>query len=72
MIVFSLKGSLKHEFAGEQTKEELVNYALRMAGPPVSVVAKPDTVDIIKEKNPIFFTYVGQQSGPLWVSYPLF
>lgn len=69
---FSLKGSLKHEFAGEQTKEELVNYAMRMSGPSVLLVTKPHTVNEIKENNPIFFGYVGQQTGNLWVNNFIF
>ncbi|XP_077291481.1 thioredoxin-related transmembrane protein 3 isoform X2 [Arctopsyche grandis] len=64
--IMFMKGSLKHEYIGEQSKDDLVNYALRMSGPSVLLVTKQHTVNEIKENNPIFFGYVGQQTGPLW------
>lgn len=40
-----------------------------MSGPPVQQVTRPESFEILKTNNPIFFIYVGKQAGNLWNSY---
>lgn len=57
---------MRHEYTGERSKEDLVNYALRMSRPAVQQVTKANTVDYLKDTKSIFFAHVGEQSGLLW------
>lgn len=56
-------------YNGDRTREELVNFALRMSGPPVQEIQTENHMDILKNSNAIFFMYVGKHSGPLWKTY---
>lgn len=42
---------------------------MRMSGPPVQQVTQADSVDLLKNNNPVFFTYVGSQASLLWDSF---
>lgn len=42
---------------------------MRMSGPPVQQVTRPESFEILKSNNPVFFVYVGQQSGNLWNNF---
>lgn len=42
---------------------------MRMSGPPVQQVTQVASIDLLKSNNPVFFTYVGSQSGLLWDSF---
>lgn len=65
----SIKSDDDHTFHGDRTKEDIVNFALRMAGPPVQQITKPETMDSLKAHNSLFFMYVGPQEGSLWNAY---
>ncbi|KAB0796796.1 hypothetical protein PPYR_10857 [Photinus pyralis] len=56
-------------YNGDRTKEDIVNFALRMSSPPVQEITRPDSFVNIKSSNNVFFLYVGQREGPLWESY---
>lgn len=66
---FSIKGDNQYVFNGERSKEELLQFVMRMSGPPVQQVTRVDSVDLLKGNNPVFFTYVGSQAGLLWDSF---
>lgn len=42
---------------------------MRMSGPPVQQVTRSESFEILKANNPVFFVYVGKQSGDLWNNY---
>lgn len=65
----SIKGQKEYIFNGERTKEEMLPYALRMSAPPVQAVTRPESFDMLKTQNEIFFTYVGAQDGILWETF---
>lgn len=46
-----------------------MNFALRMSGPPVQQITRPESLTNIKNMNQLFFMYVGPQEGPLWEAY---
>lgn len=66
-IFCSIKNGETFHYKGERSRESMVDYAERMALPPIQVIGDPST---IKEKMKIkqsFFLYVGENEGPLWV-----
>ncbi|XP_055687912.1 protein disulfide-isomerase TMX3 [Lutzomyia longipalpis] len=67
-IIF-MKDGLEFVYNGERTKEELIHFVMRMSGPPVQLVTRTDSVDMLKASHPIFFSYIGKQEGLLWDTY---
>lgn len=68
-ILNSIKGDHEFVFNGDRTKEELLNFVMRLSGPPVQQVTRIDSIDMLKSNNLIFFTYVGKQDGVLWDTF---
>ncbi|XP_044254609.1 protein disulfide-isomerase TMX3 isoform X2 [Tribolium madens] len=56
-------------FHGDRTKDDIVNFAIRMAGPPVQDVTRSESLTNLKQMNQLFFMYVGEQEGLLWEAY---
>lgn len=56
-------------YNGDRNKEDIINFALRMAGPPVQQVTRPESLLNLKGMNQLFFMYVGEQEGLLWNSF---
>ncbi|CAH2039559.1 unnamed protein product, partial [Iphiclides podalirius] len=69
--IMFIKGSFLHQYNGEREKEEMVNYAMRMAQPAIQRVTHADSMEYLKETHNIFFGYVGKQQGPLWETFTL-
>lgn len=64
-----IKNDEEHNFHGDRTKDDIINFALRMSGPPVQQITKSETMDNLKAHNALFFMYVGPQEGLLWQTY---
>lgn len=47
----------------------MLNFSIRLSGPPVKQVTRIESVDMLKSTNQIFFTFVGKQDGILWDIY---
>ncbi|XP_019875387.1 protein disulfide-isomerase TMX3 isoform X2 [Aethina tumida] len=56
-------------YNGDKTKEDIINFAIRMAGPPVQEVTRAESLANLKNMNQLFFMYVGYQEGPLWDAF---
>lgn len=56
-------------FNGDRTKDDIINFALRMAGPSVQEVTKSETLKNLKNMNQLFFMYIGNKEGILWESF---
>lgn len=67
--IMFLKHGQEYTYSGERSKEELVHFALRLGGPPVQQIKRPDILDTLKSTNPVFFIYVGPQDIPLFNFY---
>jgi hypothetical protein len=65
--IHSFNGEFQYKFSGDRTKEEIVNFALRLSGPPVRQITRSESLENLKTSNPLFFIYVGDNAGPLWV-----
>lgn len=68
-ICFSIKGEEDHTFNGDRTREDIVNFAIRMAGPPVQEIKNPESIQSVRSSNKLFFMYVGSQENELWDAY---
>lgn len=68
-VHFSIKGKQEHTFYGDRTKEDIVNFALRMSAPPVQTITRHESLANIKNTNQLFFMYIGPQEGVLWEAY---
>lgn len=68
--ILFLKGDT-HQFTfhGDRTKDEIINFAVRVSGPPVQPVTRPESLERLKDTNPLFFAYVGKYDGELWDTY---
>ncbi|CAK1586106.1 unnamed protein product [Parnassius mnemosyne] len=69
--IMFIKGSFQHVYNGEREKDEMINYAMRMAQPAIQRVTHEDSIGYLKETHNIFFGYVGKQQGPLWEMFEL-
>ncbi|XP_037930839.1 protein disulfide-isomerase TMX3 [Teleopsis dalmanni] len=67
--IMFIKGNMEYVYSGDRTKDELVDYALRMSGPPVQLVTRTESVDMLKGSHTIFFMFVGQQEGVVWDTF---
>lgn len=67
ILYFSIKGEYWHQYSGERVKEDMVNYAMRMAQPAIQRLSHADSFGYLKETHNVFFGYVGKQQGSLWV-----
>nr|XP_023013921.1 protein disulfide-isomerase TMX3-like [Leptinotarsa decemlineata] len=56
-------------FKGDKNVDEIVNFAIRLSGPPVQHVARSESLANIKNMNQLFFMYVGDQKGLLWNTF---
>ncbi|XP_017778082.1 PREDICTED: protein disulfide-isomerase TMX3 [Nicrophorus vespilloides] len=64
-----IKGEDEYTFHGDRTKDDILNFAKRMSGPPVQELTRADSMNSIKTAHQLFFMYVGSQDGPLWNVY---
>ncbi|XP_066257777.1 protein disulfide-isomerase TMX3 [Euwallacea similis] len=64
-----LRPDYEHTYNGERTKKALVDYALRMAGPPVQEIRQMESIDKLRNQSQLFFLYVGDREGFLWDIY---
>lgn len=58
-----MRPEYEHTYSGERSKKAIVDYALRMAGPPVQEIKKAESVENLKKQNQLFFVYVGKRKG---------
>lgn len=68
--IMFLKGDIaQYTFTGDRTKEDIMNFALRVSGPPVISITSPESLDKLKNENPLYFLFVGNYDGPMWEAY---
>lgn len=65
---FSLKGENTFTYEGDRTREDIVNFAKRLMGPPVKDLRSLEDLQRIIDERDVNFVFVGQTEGPLWVS----
>lgn len=68
-LIHSLKGEQEFKYHGDRTRDEIVKFALRLSGPPVQQITRTQSFDTIKRERDLYFLYVGDKSGILWVNF---
>ncbi|CAH1284891.1 unnamed protein product [Diabrotica balteata] len=53
-------------FSGDRNKDDIVQFALRMEGPPIRFISSSKYLSKIKRTVDTFFMYNGVQKGELW------
>nr|CAI5819798.1 unnamed protein product [Callosobruchus analis] len=56
-------------FTGDRNKDDIINFAVRLAGVPVQEISDPLILPSFLNVNKQFFMYIGEQEGSLWNSY---
>lgn len=65
----SIKGDeAQFVYNGDRQTEEIVHFALRVANPPVRQFKDGDLINRLRKEDIIFFSYLGEATGELWVS----
>lgn len=60
-------------YSGDRITKEIVHFALRVSNPPIRKFKDDDLINTLRKEDVIFFTYLGEPDGLLWVSiYILF
>lgn len=67
-----MKNGETFHYKGERSREILVDYAERMALPPIQVIGDPNTLKDKINSHQRFFLYVGDNVGSTWVSFTFF
>ncbi|KAI9565415.1 hypothetical protein GHT06_009207 [Daphnia sinensis] len=67
-LIFMKNGETFH-YKGERTRETLVDYAERMALPPIQVIGDSNTMKNKINSQQKFFLYVGDNAGPTWEAF---
>lgn len=55
-----------YTFHGERNKDEIIQFATRISGPPVQIISSTKYLSYVKSLNDISFMYVGDTKGDLW------
>ncbi|XP_043465597.1 protein disulfide-isomerase TMX3 isoform X1 [Leptopilina heterotoma] len=67
--ILFLKGEQEFTYHGDRSRDEIVNFALRLSGPPVQEVTKTESFDFLKKERDLYFLYVGERVGQFWELY---
>ena len=62
-----MKGDQQFVYNGDRTRDEIVKFALRLSGPAVQEVTRTASFDTLKKDRELYFLYVGERSGVIWV-----
>lgn len=69
-LFFSIKGDeAQFIYNGDRQTDDIVHFALRVANPPVRQLEDDDLFNRLRKDGVIFFTYLGEPQGALWVSF---
>jgi len=62
-----MKGEEVFTFQGDRTKQDIVDFALRVSGPPVQRITRTESINNLRKGISLFFVYIGAYEGVLWV-----
>ena len=69
LFSFSMKGDSIFTYEGDRTREDLVNFALRLMGPSVTQIENRKDFEMAKKRSELFFLFAGQNEGTEWEYY---
>uniref|UniRef100_A0A8C4NBS3 Uncharacterized protein n=1 Tax=Eptatretus burgeri TaxID=7764 RepID=A0A8C4NBS3_EPTBU len=59
---FRIKGDLTYNYRGPRTKDDIIDFANRVAGPAVRLLTSSALFDHTRQRQPVFFLYVGSDA----------
>ena len=66
-IFYSIKGDRVFEYEGDRTRDDIVNFALRVMGPAVTQLNTIGDFEEAKKRTELFFMFSGVSEGSEWV-----
>ena len=66
---FSLKGDSSYQYEGDRTRDDIVNFALRLVGASVNKIESKSDFEAAKKRSELFFIFSGEMSGIEWENY---
>lgn len=67
--IMFFKGHQEFLYSGDRTKEDLVDYSMRMSSPAIQLVTRVESIDMLKTSHKSFFLFVGEQIGTVWTTF---
>ena len=64
-----MKGDSIFTYEGDRTREDLVNFALRLMGPSVTQIENKKDFEMAKKRSELFFLFAGENEGTEWEYY---
>ena len=64
-----MKGDSVFSYEGDRTRDDLVNFALRLMGPSVTKIDTKSDFEMAKKRSELFFLFAGETEGTEWVSF---
>ena len=66
-LFYSIKGDRVFEYEGDRTRDDIVNFALRVMGPAVTQLNTIGDFEEAKKRTELFFMFSGVSEGSEWV-----
>ena len=66
-LFYSIKGDRVFEYEGDRTRDDIVNFALRVMGPAVTQLNTIGDFEEAKKRTELFFMFSGESEGSEWV-----
>jgi len=67
--ILFMKGDSIFTYEGDRTREDLVNFALRLMGPSVTQIENKKDFEMAKKRSELFFLFAGENEGTEWEYY---
>ncbi|KAK2724281.1 hypothetical protein QYM36_000962, partial [Artemia franciscana] len=67
--IMLFKGDEVVTYNGDRNRESIIDFGLRVAGPPVRILRDPADFKDVARTYDNFFTYLGDRQGDLWDKY---
>lgn len=64
-----MKGDAAYQYEGDRTKDDIVNFALRLVGPSVNQIESKSDFESAKKRSELFFVFTGPMNGPDWEQF---
>ena len=64
-----MKGESAFQYEGDRTRDDIVNFALRLVGPSVNKIESKEDFEIAKKRSELFFVFAGETEGREWENF---
>ena len=64
-----MKGESSYQYEGDRTRDDIVNFALRLIGPSVNKIESKEDFEIAKTRSELFFLFAGETAGREWENF---